>query len=65
MRIEDLGLMMEALGPGEGVGDPRSKGLVRHRALPGAVVDMVATQLRFGRADLYYETVSIRGWKHT
>jgi len=53
VRIEDFGFILEALGPGDGVGDPRSNGLLRHRALPGAVVDMVATQLRLEEPNFY------------
>lgn len=41
VKIEDLGLVPGAAGPGEGEGDPRSKGLLRHLAPPGAVVDML------------------------
>lgn len=40
--IEDFGLALGAVGPGDGEGDPRSKGLLRHRAPPEAVVDMLA-----------------------
>lgn len=39
--IEDFGLALGTVGPGDGEGDPRSKGLLRHRAPPGAVVDIL------------------------
>lgn len=40
--MEDFGLALGTVGPGDGEGDPRSKGLLRHRPPPEAVVDMLA-----------------------
>ncbi len=41
VKMDDLGLVGGAVGPGEGEGDPLSKGLLRHRAPPEAAVDML------------------------
>ena len=41
VMIADLGLVVGAARPGDGEGEPLSKGLLRHRALPGTVVDML------------------------
>ena len=45
VMIADLGLVLGAARPGEGEGEPPSKGLLRHRALPGPVVDMLPLSL--------------------
>ena len=37
---DDLGRMAEAPGAGDGEGEPRSKGLLRHREPPEAIVDI-------------------------
>ena len=41
VKMEDLGLVVDAVGPGDGEGEPLSKGLLRRRAPPAAVVDMI------------------------
>ena len=41
VMMADLGLVLEVAMPGEGEGEPLSKGLLRHRALP-PVVDISA-----------------------
>jgi len=41
VMIEDFGRVPTAVGPGDGDGEPRSKGLLRHRSLPEAVVAML------------------------
>lgn len=45
VMIADLGPMIGAASPGEGEGEPLSKELLRHRALPGPVVDMLSISL--------------------
>ena len=45
VTIAVLGLMLGAVRPGEGDGDPLSKGLLRHRALLEPVVDMLRASL--------------------
>ena len=56
VMTKDLGRTLEAAGPGDGDGDPRSKRLLRHRAPPGAVVDMMLTiELKGGRWSMKVE----------
>ena len=43
--IADLGLVLGGAQPGEGDGELLWKGLLRHRALPGPVVDMLPSSL--------------------
>lgn len=45
VMIADLGLVLGTAKPGEGEGEPLSKALLRHRALPGPVVDMLPISL--------------------
>ena len=45
VMIAVLGLMLGAVRSGEGDGDSLSKGLLRHLALLGAVVDMLRVSL--------------------
>lgn len=45
VMIADMGLVLGAARPGEGEGDCLSKGVLRQRALPGPVVDMLPITL--------------------
>ena len=45
VMIADLGLLLGVARPGEGEGEPLSKGLLRHRPVPGPVVDMLPISL--------------------
>ena len=54
VMIADFGLALGVTRPGEGEGEALSKGLLRHRALVGPVVDMLPnlfyTVFRFNSA---------------
>ena len=39
--MADLGRSPDVTGTGDGEGEPRLKGLFRHRALPAAEIDML------------------------
>ena len=43
--MADFGLVFGAARPGEGEGELLSKGLLRHRVVPGPVVDMLPISL--------------------
>ena len=56
--IADLGLVLDAVRPGEREGEALSKGLLRHRALPEAVVvDMLEIPLSLNKAYLFHHTM--------
>ena len=45
VMMADFGLVFGAARPGEGEGELLSKGLLRHRVVPGPVVDMLPISL--------------------
>ena len=69
VMIADLGLVVGAARPGDGEGEPLSKGLLRHRALPGTVVDMLPisfckdSRRRKARNQIAYKGMMALQWK--
>ena len=57
MKTADFGLVLENVGPGEGEAESLSKGLLRQRAPPEVVVDMVLNRWKWL---LHYDEMSVK-----